>query len=104
MKYFLPIIALLFSSFSFSEVRALDEALESDQIRVEYIEQTNRGLVYPSGCDLCKETYYEFDANTKFISRGRSSDLEAFLTTYTEKKYFTLFVKPESNQILRLSF
>ena len=100
----LTLLLLIFPLITQAQVVALDEALEANNIRVEYIEQTKRGFVYPFECDLCTKKMYEFDSDTQFLQRGKLVNIELFLATYTQTKYFTLFVKPGTSQVLRLSF
>jgi len=82
----------------------LELAVETNGIRVEYIESSNRGLVHIKDCNQCEKKYYSFSKKPIINKYGKIISFDEFLTDYWNAEYPTLFLDPESLSVLRINY
>ena len=99
----LLIFFILFFQNSYG-VKTLDVAVEATSIRVEYIESSNRGIIYPRQCEQCTKSFYEFTQTPKIIKSGKSISFEKFLQDYSNAKYTTLLLDKKSLSIVKVVY
>ncbi len=87
-----------------AELIILERALETNGIRVEYIESSNRGLVHVKNCNQCKQKTYTFAKKPIIKKYGRIISFDEFLTDYWNAEDPTLFLDPESLSVLRINY
>jgi len=95
---------LLFSAHSQGAVKALSLAVEPTSIRVEYIESTNRGIIYVYGCPQCSSSRYSFSIPPRIHKQGKAYPFKAFLTDYWREKYPTLILDPDTQAVLSVVY
>ena len=99
----LLIFMILFFENSYG-VKALDIAVEATSIKLEYIESSNRGIIYPKQCEQCTQSYYEFTQAPKIIKNEKSISFENFLEDYWNAKYTTLLLDKKSLAVLKVVY
>ena len=87
-----------------AEVIALEEAVETNGIKVEYITSSKRGIIHVIDCDLCTKPYYHFTGQPIIIKAGVIIPFESFLKDYWNASYPTLLLDPKSLDVLRISY
>jgi len=87
-----------------AQLIVLELAVETNGIRVEYIESSNRGLIYVKNCSHCKQKNYTFSKKPIIKKYGRIISFDEFLTDYWKAEYPTLFLDPESLSVLRINY
>lgn len=99
------IFLILIASSSAQSVETLDTALESNGIKVEYIEASKRGVITVLDCNLCSEKQYSFE-NTfpEIIRKGTKISFETFMKDYWNAKHATIFLDLRSNQVIRVIY
>ena len=104
MKFLLCVFSILaFSQTSFG-AQYLELAVETNGIRVEYIESSNRGLVHIKDCSQCEKKYYTFTKKPIIKKQGKIISFDEFLTDYWNAKFPTLFLDPKSLSVLRINY
>jgi hypothetical protein len=103
MKTLLAILFPLLSSFSFA-VETLDLALETNGIKVEYIESSKRGIITVIDCEPCQEKQYFFEALPVIRKQGATITFEAFMNDYWNARSATLFLDPTSKRVIRVTY
>ena len=104
MKYLLFFLWALSASQGGQAAQFLDIAIETNGIRVEYIESSKRGLVHIKGCSQCKKKYYYFSKKPIINKSGKVISFDEFLTDYWNAEYPTLFLDPKSLSVLRINY
>ncbi|MEY8205688.1 MAG: hypothetical protein RPR40_11555 [Bermanella sp.] len=104
MKYLLFLLWVLSASQGGQAAQFLDIAIETNGIRVEYIESSKRGLVHIKGCNQCKQKYYSFSKEPIINKSGKIISFDEFLTDYWNAEYPTLFLDPKSLSVLRINY
>ncbi len=99
----LLIFLILFFENSYA-VKTLDIAVEATSIKLEYIESSNRGIIYPKNCEQCAKSYYEFTQIPKIIKNGKSISFDYFLKDYWNAKYTTLLLDKKSLSVLKVVY
>ncbi len=87
-----------------AELVVLELAVETNGIRVEYIESSNRGIIYVKGCSECEMKKYFFSKKPIIEKHGKSISFNEFLGSYWNAEYPTLFLDPESLSVLRINY
>ncbi|MEY8203681.1 MAG: hypothetical protein RPR40_01290 [Bermanella sp.] len=104
MKYLLFLLWALSASQSGQAAQFLDLAIETNGIRVEYIESSQRGIVYVKDCSQCTKDYYTFTSKPVIKRGGKVIDFPVFLSDYWNAKYPTLFLDPKTLSVLRINY
>ncbi len=100
----LLILSFLIINISQAEMISLEIARETQGIKVEYIESTDRGIVRVKNCELCTKDFYTFH-NKPVIKRiGELITFETFLTDYWNAKFPTLFLDPKTLAVVRIEY
>ncbi len=103
MKYLLSLILVALPSFSHS-AQAMDTALETGGIRVEYIASSSRGIIRVFRCNQCTQSYYTFSTPPTVIKRGRPISFKAFLNDYWNAKFPTLILDKKTQNITKVVY
>lgn len=104
MKILLCLIGALSLTLNSYAAKYLEIAVETNGIKVEFFESSNRGLIHVKDCSQCKQKYYTF-TNKPIIKRfGRIVSFETFLTDYWNAEDPTLFLDPDSLSVLRINY
>ncbi len=103
MKYLLSFILVLLSSAGHTS-QALDIAIETGGIRVEYIPSSQRGIVRVYRCAQCSQSYYKFSTPPIIIKRGEKISFNEFLKDYWNAKFPTLILDKESLNISKVVY
>ncbi len=103
MKFLLSFILVLLSSAGHSS-QALDIAMETGGIRVEYIASSQRGIVRVYRCDQCSQSYYKFSSPPVIIKSGQQISFNEFLKDYWKAKFPTLILDKESLNISKVVY
>lgn len=98
------LILTMISNISFAQIISLEIAVETRGIRVEYSDVSQRGFIYPIKCDSCTKKAYEFKGPIKVKKKNQPISFTAFLSDYSNAKYPTLFLNPETLDVLRVSY
>jgi len=104
MKFLLCAFCILSVSQASFGAQYLELAVETNGIRVEYIESSNRGLVHIKGCSQCEKKYYTFTKKPIIKKQGKIISFDEFLTDYWNAKFPTLFLDPKSLSVLRINY
>ncbi len=104
MKFLLCVFCILGISQTSFGAQYLELAVETNGIRVEYIESSNRGLVHIKDCSECQQKYYTFSKKPIIKKHGRIISFDEFLTDYWNAEYPTLFLDPKSLSVLRINY
>jgi len=104
MKYLLCVFCILSISQTSFGAQYLELAVETNGIRVEYIESSNRGLVHIKDCSQCEKKYYSFSKKPTINKYGKIISFDEFLTDYWNAEYPTLFLDPKSLSVLRINY
>ena len=104
MKYLLCVFCILVISQTSFGAQYLELAVETNGIRVEYIESSNRGLVHIKDCSQCEKKYYSFSKKPTINKYGKIISFDEFLTDYWNAEYPTLFLDPKSLSVLRINY
>ncbi len=104
MKLLLCVFCILSISQTSFGAQYLELAVETNGIRVEYIESSNRGLVHVKDCSQCTKKYYTFSEKPIINRLGRIISFDDFLTDYWNAEDPTLFLDPESLSVLRINY
>jgi len=104
MKYLLCVFCILVISQTSFGAQYLELAVETNGIRVEYIESSNRGLVHIKDCSQCEKKYYSFSKKPTINKYGKIISFDEFLTDYWNAEYPTLFLDPKSQSVLRINY
>jgi len=104
MKFLLCVFCILGISQTSFGAQYLELAVETNGIRVEYIESSNRGLVHIKNCSQCEKKYYSFSKKPTINKYGKIISFDEFLTDYWNAEYPTLFLDPESLSVLRITY
>ncbi len=103
MKNLLSLIFVMFSSFSHG-AQALDIALETGGIRVEYITSSNRGIIRVRDCEQCSQSYYKFSSPPIIQKQGRQISFSEFLNDYWRAKFPTLILDKQSLNVSKVVY
>jgi hypothetical protein len=87
-----------------ADVTSLEEAVETNGIKVEYIAATERGIIHVTNCDRCTKPYYEFTGQPIIIKAGLIVTFEYFLTDYWNARYPALLLDPTTLDVLRINY
>ncbi len=104
MKFLLCLFCILGISQTSFSAQYLELAVETNGIRVEYIESSNRGLVHVKNCSQCTQKYYTFSKKPIINRFGRIITFDEFLADYWNAEYPTLFLDPKSMSVLRINY
>lgn len=104
MKLLIFLVFLMSTQISFSKTIAITHALEVNSIKVEYMETSNKGLVYVYGCKQCADKYYKFDSTVKITKDGQEILLEELMSDYWNANTPTLFLNSKNNVIEAISY
>ncbi len=104
MKYLPILICLLFFQNSYAKVKTNDIALETTSIKVEYVESSNRGIIYPKGCEQCDQSYYEFSKLPIITKAGKEISFTSFMKDYWNAKFPALLVDKETKTVLEVVY
>lgn len=102
--HILSFMALISVSHISMSAQYLELAVETLGIRVEYIESTNKGLVYVKKCSQCTKEFYSFSKLPTIKKNGKVIPFKTFLTDYWNGKSPTLFLDPKSLSVLRINY
>jgi len=103
MKYLINFFLLFTSALSYS-VETLDIALESQGLKLEYIESSNRGILTPIQCSSCNQKQYEFTELPQVIKQGKPIQFDLFLKDYWNAKHTTIFLDPRTKYVIRVIY
>lgn len=104
MKPLIILFLLVTSLYSHSEIVVVEEAVETQGIRVEYSDISNTGIIFPKNCEQCSKKSYTFDKNLKISHYKKHVSLQKFLKSYHDMQYPTLFLEPGSLKVLRVIY
>lgn len=104
MYYLLVTLLLSLLSTHSLAVTATNVALEAKTIRVEYIQSSNRGIIYVHGCRQCKQRQYSFSGQPEIKRKGKQLPFSTFLKDYWNAKYPTLIVHPTNQAVQRVVY
>jgi len=103
MKHLLLLLSIAFSLEAFS-VTTLDIALEAQSLKVEHIEQTDRGIITLIGCSLCEKGQYEYQGEITVLKKGKEIEFDEFLGEYWNIKSPTIFLDKATENVIRVSY
>ncbi len=103
MKILLCLISLTLFHAKTYAATALDIAIETTSIRVEYSDISQKGTVRIYDCQSCKK-FYRFDIAPKVTKNGKSISFESFMQDYRNAPLVTIFLDPNSLTVLRISY
>jgi hypothetical protein len=102
------LLCFLFSWYTSQIVQAelisLEEAVETNRIKVEYIASSERGIIHVTGCDSCTKSYYTFTGQPIILKAGTIVKFDYFLTDYWNARYPTLLLDPKTLEVLRIIY
>ncbi len=104
MRYLLLFLSVFCISQTGLTAQYLELAVETNGIRVEYIESSNRGLVHVKDCSQCQQKYYTFSKKPIINRFGKLISFDEFLTDYWNAEYPTLLLDPKSLSVLRINY
>mgnify|MGYP005992808131 CR=1 FL=1 len=104
MRIILLFLCFTLTQLGWAEAVATTQALETTSIKVEYIETTQRGIVYVFNCEQCTDKFYSFDASLIIKKNGEKISIDEFSTDYWNAKFPTIFLDPESKLIVEVSY
>ncbi len=102
------IIGFLFTFILFPQsiyaATAVNTAVETGGIKVEYFDSTKKGIIQVFKCSQCTKKYYEFLKEPKIIKSGKSISLKEFMQDYWNAKFPTLILERESKLVLKVVY
>ena len=104
MKHIFIIFLALASTFSVADMTVIEEAVETNGIRVEFSTASNRGFIYPVKCEQCTQDHYEFSEDIKISTKGKNVPLAMFLKQYRSAEFPTLLLDPSTLKVLRVIY
>lgn len=102
MRTILLTILTLFSTLAFSQ--ALEEAREVSSIVVEFRDISQEGAVRVKDCNRCSHKLYTFTSSLEVIKNNQPGNIEILAQEYWDVKLATLFIKPNTNELLRIAY
>jgi len=102
MKTILFTLLTLFSTLAFSQ--ALEEAREVSSIVVEFRDVSQEGVVRVKDCDRCSHKMYTFGSSLEVIKNNLPGNIQTLAQEYWDVKLATLFIKPNTNELLRIAY
>ncbi len=87
-----------------ADVPALDTAVETGGIEVEFNTISNKGTIHVLGCELCTKTKYLFSQKPQIIKQGKIITFKAFMDDYRNAKYPTLILDNENLAVLQVVY
>ena len=103
MKLLLMLVVLTISQHIFA-VETLDVALETNGIKVEYIESSKRGIISVVDCSQCSKSQYDFQTPPEIIKKGKAITFEDFMLDYWNAKNATIFLDLRSSQVIKVIY
>lgn len=97
-------LSFLIATSSFAKMVSLEDALETQGLKVEYIASSERGLIYVQKCEQCSKKMYAFNKKPIIIRQGIEIPFDIFLSDYWNAKFPTLFLDPKTKQVLRIKY
>ncbi len=104
MKTLLSFICFSLFALPAVAVTALDIALETGGIKVEYNDVSKKGIIHVYKCEQCTKKYYEFSELPKIMRKGSDISFDIFMKDYWNAKYPTLLLDIESLTVLQVSY
>ena len=104
MKFLLLAIFSLSIFQSAIAATATSIAIELESIKVEYIENTKRGIVYIYGCDDCSENFFTFEQFPKIKKNGKVITFETFMSEYWKAKHPAIFLDPKTKVVKKIIY
>lgn len=83
---------------------ALDTAVETGGIRVEFNVASNIGRVHVLRCEQCSKANYLFNEKPEIIKQGHAVTFEAFMADFWNAKYPTLILDTETLTVLKIVY
>lgn len=102
-----PIIYLAIYFLLSSNLHAANEpdtAMETSGIKVEFLETSQKGIIYVYGCDQCTKKYYTFTDKPRIKRKGQYISFEEFMNDYWNAKYPTLFLDKRTQSVLKVLY
>ncbi|EAT11136.1 hypothetical protein HF888_04130 [Bermanella marisrubri] len=98
----LVIFMLILSSLSAGLANA--KSMEIKSIVVEYYESTNSGIIRIPDCKRCDFDFYEFDNTLEVKKDRKKGSIKDLSKEYWKVNFYTVFIKPNSNKVLRIYY
>ncbi len=103
MRWIICQLLIVISVSSFA-AQALDIAVETGGIRVEYIASSDRGIIRVRDCKQCSQSYYKFPSPPIIQKQGREILFSEFLTDYWQAKFPTLILDKQSLNVSKVVY
>lgn len=87
-----------------ADTPALDTAVETGGIRVEFNTASNLGRVHVLRCEQCSKTNYLFNDKPEIIKHGNVISFERFMTDFWNAKYPTLILDIKTLTVLKIVY
>jgi len=94
----------MFVQNSHAVVKTNDIAVEATSIKVEYIESSSRGIIYPKDCEQCDQDYYEFSKLPIIIKAGNEISFSSFMADYWNAKFPALLLDKDTKTVLKVVY
>ena len=104
MKILLSFILFALLPLPSVAVTALDLALETGGIKVKYSDLSKKGVVYAYKCGQCTQKFYEFSGPIKVTKQNKNMPFSEFMEDYWNAKYPTVFLDPDTLNVLHISY
>lgn len=102
MKIIILTALTLLSSLAYT--KALEDAHEVVVTQVEFREISQEGVVRIKNCNNCAHSIYVFSSELKVIKNNLPSSIQSLVIDYLDAKISTLFIKPGTNELIRISY
>ncbi len=105
MKPIISIICLLCMHIHcYAVTPALDIAVETNGIKVEFNTAINRGSIHVYDCKQCTESNYYFTKKPQILKSGRLISFEKFMKDFWNAKYPTLILDKKTFSVLKVIY
>lgn len=89
---------------SHGDFSALDTAIETTGIKVEYNAASRIGSIHVYSCEQCTKSNYSFINKPIIIKKGNVITFEVFLSDFWNAKYPTLILDNKELNVLKVIY